>query len=128
MISLAIVLLLVSYVSCVNGQKTRYGQAQPSAKPGVSYQIKVHISGIHIRRYCDAGACIDVVHADTVMNQQKIELTGSFLFRLTLRPGDYTARLLKTVRDTTTAPLYDKYELLLPDRTVWRCQVTGISE
>jgi hypothetical protein len=130
---LAIVFFLVSCVPILHAQKPRYGQEPPMAKAGVSYPIKVHISGIQIRRYCDAGNCEDVVHADAVMNQQKIELTGGFIFdhrffRLNLRPGDYVARLLKTARDTTMAPLQDEYEVLLPDRTVWRCAVTGISE
>lgn len=103
------------------------------AKPGVDYPVKLHISGIRIRNYCDDGTCWDALHADAVLNQQKIELTGDFIytpgfFRVNLVPGDYTARFLKVAHKGATVPLYDEYELLLPDRHVWRCTVTGISE
>lgn len=75
-----------------------------------------------------------MLHADAVLNQQKIELTGDFIytpgfFKVGLVPGDYSARLLKVARkDAAAPPLYDEYELILPDRTVWRCSVTGIFE
>jgi len=41
--------------------------------------------------------------------------------------GDYTARLVRP-NQGSQASLFDEYELLLPDRRVWRCTVTGISE
>jgi hypothetical protein len=128
-----IAVILLACLPLLYAQKTRYGQEPPKAKPGVQYQVKVHISGIRIRRYCDAGTCDDVLHANAVLNQQKIELTGDFIytpgfFPVNLVPGDYTARLLKIARKSAAVPLYDEYELLLPDRHVWRCTVTGIFE
>jgi hypothetical protein len=128
-----IALLLLACLPLLYGQKTRYGQEPPTAKPGVDYLVKVHISGIRIRRYCDQGICDDVLHADAVLSQQKVELTGSFIytprfFQDSLVPGDYTARLLKVAHKGAAVPLYDEYELLLPDRHVWRCTVTGMSE
>ncbi len=128
-----IALFLLACLPLLCAQKIRYGQKPPQAKPGVDYPLKVHISGIRIRRYCDSGTCDDVLHADAVLNQQKMELTGDFLyepgfFQVSLVPGDYTARLLKIAHKGATVPLYNEYELLLPDRTIWRCSVTGIFE
>ena len=37
--------------------------------------------------------------------------------QVSLVPGDYTARLLKIAHKGATVPLYNEYELLLPDRT-----------
>jgi hypothetical protein len=128
---LSIALFLVACLPLLCAQKTRYGQEPPKAKPGVDYPIKVHISGVRIRTYCDQG-CTDYLHAEVVMDQKKLELTGSFLYeprssQVNLLPGDYTARLLKANKGEAT-PLYNQYELLLPDRHLWRCTVTGIFE
>lgn len=125
-------LFLLACLPLLYAQKTRYGQEPPYAKPGVDYPIKVHVSGIRIRTYCN-GDCADYLHADVVIDQKKLELTGGFIyepryFQVNLVPGDYTARFLKSAQKGVTAPLYDEYELLLPDRHVWRCTVTGISE
>lgn len=127
-----IALFLLACLPLLYAQKTRYGQEPPRANPGVDYPLKVHISGIRIRQYCN-GDCVDVLHADAVVDQKKLELTGGFLyepryFQINLAPGDYTARLLKTAHKGAAAPLNDEYELLLPDRHIWRCKVTGIFE
>ena len=81
---------------------------------------------------CDSESYVDV-YLNAVMNRQKVELIGDWpyfrrCYRLNLAPGDYTARLVKTGDKSTVAPLYDEYELLLPDRRVWRCTVTGVFE
>jgi len=73
------------------------------------------------------------VYLNSVVNRQRVELTGGFpylprYYRLDLVPGDYTARLLKTGDKSVVPPFFDEYELLLPDRHVWRCTVTGIFE
>ena len=124
----------------MHGQKTRFGQELPNAKPGNPYPIKVHISGLHYRgEYVGSGQDQDVIYADAVMNGKKVEFRGyqgaDFqyphghplkYYKLLL--GDYQARLLKDSPKTYEAPLFQVYELVLPDKTVWRCTVTGILE
>ena len=122
-----IALLLFACLPLVYGQKIRYGQEPPKAKPGVDYPVKVHISGVRIRTYCN-GNCSDVLHADAVVDQKRLELTGAFLYQLNLVPGDYAARRLKTAHKGAATPIDDEYELLLPDSHIWRCTVTGIFE
>ena len=123
----------------LNAQMTRYGDEPPSAKPGVDYPVKVHISGIRIRYPCDEGRCNGVLHAEAVLNQEKVELTGKIDYgardfydprnlQVRLVPGDYSARLVKAPHKDAALSLYDVYELLLPDRHVWRCTVTGMFE
>jgi hypothetical protein len=125
----------------MHGQKTRFGQELPHAKPGDDYPIKVHISEKHYRGEYFGSQAEDVIYADAVINGKKVELRGYQgtvnqypyghpLKYFNLALGDYQARLLKysnksKVDDT---PLFEVYELVLPDKTVWRCTVTGISE
>ena len=122
------------------GQKTRFGQELPHVKPGDAYPIKVHISGLHYRgEYVGSGQNEDAIYADAVINGKKIELRGyqgaDFqyphghplkYYKLPL--GDYQARLLKDSHKVDDAPLFQVYEVALPDSTVWRCTVTGILE
>lgn len=128
-----IALLLLAGLPLLCAQKVRYGQQPPYAKPGVVYPVNVHVSAIHIRDYCNnQGFCGNELYIDTVMNQKKLELNCGFLYESryyqpTFLPGDYTARLLKPNKGAA-APIFDQYELLLPDRHIWRCTVTGISE
>ena len=124
----------------MHGQKTRLGQELPNAKPGDAYPIKVHILGLHYRKeFIGSGQTAEVIYADAVMKGKKIELRGyqeaDFqyphghplkFYKLPLR--DYQARLLKDSPKVDDAPLFQVYELLLPDKTVWSCTVTGISE
>jgi hypothetical protein len=116
----------------MHGQKTRLGQGLPHAKPGDDYPIKVHISGLHYRgEYIGSGQTADVIYADAVMNGKKVELQGDRevpfqYYKLPL--GDYQARLLKDPHKMGDTPIFQIYEVVLPDRTVWRCTVTGISE
>jgi hypothetical protein len=118
--------------SAMYGQKTRLGQELPHAKPGDDYPIKVHISGLHYRRdNVDNGGVIDSIYADAVINGKNVELMGGQKFYFTsykLPLGDYQARLLKDSHKVDDAPLFQVYELVFPDKTVWRCTVTGISE
>jgi hypothetical protein len=123
----------------MHGQKTRLGQELPHAKPGDDYPIKVHISGKHYRDEHVGSQNQDVIYADVIMNGKKIELRGDQgadfqypyghplkFYKLPL--GEYPARLLKDSPKVDEAPVFQVYELLLPDKTVWRCTVTGISE
>ena len=114
------------------GQKTRFGQELPYAKPGVAYPIKVHVSGLHYRtEYTGSGLNDDVTYVDAILDGKKVELqTRQYIpfkpYHLTL--GDHQARLLKDPNKTNDTPLFREYELLLPDNTIWHCTVTGISE
>jgi hypothetical protein len=146
--SAAFLLLLICFSPFVDGQKTRYGQSLPKAKPGVDYPLKLHIYATHIRSDCQSRylqkqvpmtpgpetSCIDVIVADININEKKIELTtdsGVNLdpFRpLTLPLGDYQARFTKKTPNMDPTAMGLKYDLLLPDKKVLRCTVTGVSE
>jgi len=128
-----IALYLLACLPLLCAQKTRYGQEPPYAKPGVVYPLKVHVSGVRISQDCSSGTCYEGVAANAVLNQQKVELSGDFtwvpkFFEDNLVPGDYAARLVKIAHEGAKVPFYDEYELLLPDRHVWQCYVTGIFE
>ena len=118
----------------VYGQKTRYGQEAPYAKPGVDYPIKMHISGLHYRgENRGSDQFEDIIYADAVMNGSKIELRGDprqwlpfQAFNLSL--GDYQARLLKGSDKASNTPMFQEYEVVLSNRKVWRCIVSGVSE
>jgi hypothetical protein len=132
------VLFSVCAVALAPAQKTRYGQQLPKAKPGVDYPVKVHVSGIHLRRDCTTssieanGPCADKIYADALVDQRKLELMGYQIWfpsrPIPLIPGEYPARLFKAPRVAGANPIGDEYELVLPDQTIWRCTVTGISE
>ena len=129
----AILFITICCFPFLYGQKTRIGQAPPKARAGIDYPIKVHISGIHVRTPCRGEVCRDVVYADAIVNGKKIELMGDWIwfpgfYRLAVAPGDYQARLLKDAPKEGTTPIFQEYELILPERTIWRCTVTGISE
>jgi hypothetical protein len=115
-----------------HGQKTRYGQQTPYAKPGVVYPIKIHLSGIHIRsEYDGQGQYLDATYADAIIDGKKLELqvTHHHSEMYGLPPlGDLKARLLKSPHTTNNTPLFREYELLLPDNKIWQCSVTGIYE
>jgi hypothetical protein len=114
------------------GQKTRYGQEPPHAKPGTVYPIKVHISGIHTRSEYDGGGLYeDATYVDAIIDGKKVELQVNHDHEeiYGLPPlGDLQARLLKEPRKKNNTPLFREYEVLLPDNTIWRCNVTGIFE
>ena len=110
------------------GQKTRLGQELPLAKPGVDYPIKMHISGIRYRdEYLGSGQTGDVFYVDAIVDGKKVELRGPFQFHK-FPPGDYQVRLLKESKKMEDTPFFQAYELVFPDKAVWRCTVTGISE
>jgi len=126
-------LLIFCSLSFVYGQKTRLGQPPPTAKPGVSYPIAVHVSGIHVRTPCTGQNCHDVVYADAIVDGKKVELMGDWIwfpdyYQLALFPGDYRGRLLKDTSKKNDGPIFQEYELLLRGNTVWRCSVTGVYE
>jgi hypothetical protein len=127
-------LLLVCVPCCLSAQKTRYGEGLPRARPGVSYPLKVHVSAMRLRTECQPlEGCAQAIYLDAALNGQKVELSGfawlvKGVYDVRLLPGDYQARLLKDQHKVSGTPLYQEYEILLPDGTVWGCTVTGVSE
>jgi hypothetical protein len=123
---LALVLYFCS--SAVYGQKTRLSQQPQHATPGDVYPIKVHISGLHYR----VEDISWVIFADAVVDGKKMELYGAqYSHRTTfykLPLGDYQARLVKDPHKIDGTPMYQQFELVLPDNAIWRCTVTGFSE
>jgi hypothetical protein len=135
----AVLLLLLCSTTLIYGQKTRFGEFPPRAKKGVDYPIAVHIVATHIRQNCQYDwkaeilggpryDCPEVVYLDAVFNGKKVELMGQRFQKLVISPGDYQARPIKNDPNANLAVMGQKYELLSPDKYVWRCIVTGVSE
>jgi hypothetical protein len=128
-----VVLFVIACALPFYAQKTRMGQPPPTAKPGVDYPIAVHVSGIHVRTPCKGENCHDVVYADAIVDGKKVELMGDWIwyrdyYRLALFPGDYKGRLLKESARNDAGPIFQEYELLMQENTIWHCTVTGIDE
>lgn len=123
--SIAVLFLLACLLPTVYGQKTRFSQQPHKPKPPIVYPLKIHISGVQVLTTCNGNGCYGDMAAYAVLNGKKIDLTGNYLDFPT---GDYQARLrtMKPVANPTKIGV--KYELLLPDGTVWRCIVSGFSE
>ncbi|MGA3011335.1 MAG: hypothetical protein ABSD72_13845 [Terracidiphilus sp.] len=134
----AVVFLLLGFITPISGQKTRYGQEPPHAKKGVDYPIKVHITGMHIGAYCTSHwddrygySCSSALYADVILDGKKLELRGDWAYsnnQFRLLPGNYDARLLKANHQAGDSPINDIYELRTPDNRILRGTVTGISE
>jgi hypothetical protein len=136
----AAVLLIVCSVASVSAQKTRFGQGPPKARDGVDYPITIHVSGIHLRKDCTLSetsgtgntTCDDMIYADAQFAGKKIELRGFQIWypghAILLVAADYQARLVKAPQPVGPNPIGTEYELLMPDRTIWRSTVTGFSE
>jgi hypothetical protein len=114
----------------LHSQKTRLSQELPHVKPGDSYPITLHISGIHYRgEYFGTGQTADVVYADTILNGKRVELRGNREVPFQVIPlGDHQARLVKDPHSMGDTPIFEVYDIVLPNQTVWRCTVTGLSE
>ena|GEM_PF-2202310 len=134
-----VLLCLVFWCTAIYGQKTRFGELPPKAKPGVDYPIAIHIHGTHIRQNCQydwqsaiiggpAHTCPNVVYVDAIFNGKNVELMGAHFDKFSISPGDYQARLTTKAPNADPAVMGQKYELLSPDKRVWRCIVTGISD
>jgi hypothetical protein len=135
-----IALILLACLPPLYGQKTRFGQEPPKAKPGVDYPIAVHIHETHIRQNCQYNwgsniiggprySCPDVLYLEAVMKGKRVELMGQYFQKFTISPGDYQARIItKKASGTEPAAMGLKYELIFPQKYIWRCMVTGIGE
>jgi hypothetical protein len=136
---LFVLLLLFCTASSAFGEKVRLGEVSPKAKRGVDYPIAIHIRGTHIRQNCQYDwesaiiggprhTCPDVVYLDALVNGKNIELMGQYFQKFSISPGDYQARLTTKTQNADPAAMGQKYELVFPEKYVWRCMVTGVSE
>jgi hypothetical protein len=133
-----VVALALLACSIVYGQKTRVGQGPAGVKPGVDFPLKVHITGIRIRPgFCGGNianaACNDEIYVDMNVNGERIECLGGPVYSAhwyehRIAPGDYQARLVKSVPSKDDLPMHTGYEVLLPERRAWGCSVTGTFE
>jgi hypothetical protein len=127
-----VVFAVLAGIASMQAQKTRMGQELPFAKPGVAYPLTVHLYGIHVRPFCRAGDCEDGLFFDVVSNTRKLELScgtgipGKPYSEQPFAFGDFQARTLG--RGLTSVNLGDEYELLLPNRRVLGCVVSGMME
>ena len=72
------------------------------------------------------------LYADAILNGKKLELQGNPIgiqrsWALII-PGDYPARLTKDIHNADSTAIFQEYEILLPDGTVWPCVSSGVSE
>jgi hypothetical protein len=112
--------------------KYRSGQYPANKNPN-AYTINVHVSATHFRRCATVGLnglCGNGVYVDAILNGKKVELFGGFDKHqaLLIVPGDYRAMLPKNPRASSTEVLFQPYDVLLPDKTVWPCEITGFSD
>jgi hypothetical protein len=136
-------LILICSLPLLHAQKVRYGQGLPKARPGVDYPLTLHISAMRLRPACPVYyahfACpadyADVVYVEAVVNGKKIELSSGFdqymEFPRDIKApllGDYQARIISKNPGADLSTIGLRYELLLHDRSVLSCTVTGVSE
>jgi len=115
----------------IYGQKVRFGQPLPDAKPGVDYPIQAHIYAVHLCTECSQASCTDVVYSDALVNGKKLEFrSSSYLPYIpqTISLGDYHARVVKAASGSSPGEIGDTYELVVQGNKALRCMVTGISE
>ncbi len=128
---LCVALAVLLGVGALHAQKTRMGQEMPFVKPGVNYPVVVHVYGIHVRPDCTEGYCVNTLYADVVAIGRKLELgcaTGIpekpyFKKGAPLSFGNFHARVLRNGSGTA---LGDEYELVLPNKRVLGCVVSGM--
>jgi hypothetical protein len=110
----------------------RLGQVPKNQNPN-DYPIKLHISTIHYRPCTAAGTntyCEGGFYVDAILNGKKVELFGGVdKHQLHLIvPGDYEAMLPKKPISGGREVLFQSYYMLLPDKSAWVCEITGLSE
>jgi hypothetical protein len=127
----AVLFLLLCTTSLIYGQKTRFGQVTEKPNPA-DFSIKIHISDSHIRQVCVNDLCDNLLYAHAILNGKKIELMGTDViikkYRMLLTPGDYLVKLLEDIHNSDSTLFNQKYDLLLPDGSIWHCYTSGISE
>ena len=123
--SAAGLVLMICFLPFLHGQEPQSGR-EPAKAPPTDYSIQVHISGVHVRTYCGTFTrCDDALYADATLNGKKVDLMGE---NVPMIPGDYVARFVKKAHSDDLQLLGQKYDILFPDKTYWRCTVAGFSE
>lgn len=133
--SIIVMGILLSSICLIHGQKYRMAQGPPKpVNPGTP-PIHVHISASRIRLNCSGAqnvGCGYGLYVDAVLDGKKVELWGLSKigkYQLALiEPGDYTAQLTKDNHNANQSVISQNYNLLLPDGTIWLCQLSGIAE
>jgi hypothetical protein len=128
---LALSILFLCSVASAQG-KYRPGQYPVNQNPA-NYTIKVHISATHFRPCTGPprnGPCTDGLFVNANLDGKNFEIFGAVDKHQTalLVPGNYLAMLPKKPRSGGRPVLRQEYYLLLPDRSAWPCDITGISE
>ena len=134
--SAVVLLLAIGFLPFIYGQKTRPGPPLPKAKAGAEYPVNLHIANIRLDPHCSdfkgnsyAHGCI---RATGLLDGKKLELIGARVWLPTFAaypvlPGEYKARLLKNKSKAGALLLGNEYELVLSEKSIWRCTVIGIS-
>lgn len=132
--------MLLCYSPLLIGQKYRIGQEPPKPADPADFTIRVHISASHIRLNCsgDDNGVVDRVtcgyglYVEATLDAKKVELWGSSTIgkqqRALLVPGDYMAQLAEDDHNGDDSTISRYYNLRLHDGTIWRCQLSGITE
>jgi hypothetical protein len=122
-----------------HAQKVRYGQPLAHAKAGVAYPIHAHISTVRYRNEYTGGKGLGlypgdretepVAYMDATLDGHNVELQSYLPSKnFSIPPGEYQARLVKPDKaGKSGSSLFGEYEILMPDHTVWRCTVSGVS-
>jgi hypothetical protein len=130
-ISFVLPILFLCSMTSAQG-KYRPGQYPINQNPN-DYTINFHVSATHFRQCATVGLnapCGEGVYVDAILNGKKVDLFGVADKRqsVLLAPGDYRAMLSKKPRLGGSAVLFQNYYMLLPDKSAWRCEITGFSE
>jgi hypothetical protein len=120
-----VALLMVCALPFGYGQKTRFGQGPPKAKPGADYPYAVHVHATHLRFEYDPSSSF--LYLDVTLDGRNLELRGPYFSTFQISPGDFHARSLEKNGKPFDA-IGQRFELEFPDNTVWQGTVTGVSE
>jgi len=96
------------------------------------YSIQVHVAKSWIAVECGGGGCSPAVRLEVLMEGKKYELEDQKSRSAVLKPGDYSARLLKNPRAINIShAAYDDvkvFEFLFPDGQTRKYDLVGEEE
>jgi len=103
--------------------------AAPNAQ---EYSIQVHVAKSWIAVDCGGGRCSPVVRLEVLIDGKKFQLEDQKPRSAVLRPGDYSAKLLKNPRAINIShAAYDDmktFEFLFPDGQTRKYDLVGEEE
>jgi hypothetical protein len=111
-------------------------QSSQKTKADIAHPLTVHVSASRIQYNCpiaSSGCSSSDLYAEVTVNGKKLELMGPTQIvrkvpASVLLPGDYPARIVSDTHAAGGSLARQEYELVLADGTLWRAQVTGITE